>query len=333
MLTQKIKLGTKVLWASFMLACLTTIPTTVSAQTTQEVEQNNNENSLLWRISGNGLQHDSYLLGTMHNVGGTFLYSIPGFKKAFKEAKQVAIEFDADSLDNQRMNLAQYAYMPQDSTYATLYNDSDFQFVDSKLRKGNPQYFKYKPMFWCSFFTSMIAYQNIRGKETGMDRFILLVGNQNNKKTLFMETLEEVNKRTVYLDSLRYSINLKFQAASLKTILQSPEKISASINLTSQLYKEQSMSSLMAIDSLDKKDMNISELENIQNEEKQHLKKTMEHIFEILGTRRNEQWMKNIIPMIYEDCSLIAVGAMHLIGPNGLITKLRDRGYKVEPMR
>ena len=125
-----------------------------SAQLTQEAELKNNENSLLWRISGNGLQHDSYLLGTMHNVGRTFLDSISGFRKAFKEAKQVAIECDAYALDNQGMDLAQYVYMPQDSTYVTLYSDSDFQFVDSILREGNPQYFKYKPMFWCSFFIS-----------------------------------------------------------------------------------------------------------------------------------------------------------------------------------
>lgn len=312
---------------------LSSFSTGSSAQSTQEAEQNNNENSLLWEISGNGLQHNSYLLGTMHNVGCTFLDSISGFRKAFKEAKQMAIEFDANALDNQRMNLAQYVYMPQDSTYATLYSDSDFQFVDSKLREGNPQYFKYKPMFWCSFFTSMIAYQNIRGKETGMDRFILQLGKQNYKKTLFMETLEEVNKRTVYLDSLKYSINLKYQAAFLKTILKSPETISASMNFASQLYKEQSMSGLMAIDSLDKKNMNFSELENIQDEEKQHLKKVMEHFIEILGSRRNEEWMKNILPMIHEDSSLIAVGVGHLIGVNGLIAKLRDLGYRVEPMR
>lgn len=304
-----------------------------SAQPIQEVELNNNKNSLLWRISSNGLQHDSYLLGTMHNVGHTFLDSISGFRRAFKEAKQVAIECDTYALDNQGINLAQYVYMPQDSTYATLYSESDFQFVDSILREGNPQYFQYKPTFWYSFFMSMIAYQNTRGKEMGMDRFILQLGKQNSKKTLFMETLEEVNKRTVYLDSLRYSINLKCQAAFLKTILQSPETISASMNLASQLYKEQSMSGLMAIDSLDKKNMNFSGLENIQNEDKQHLQKMMEHIIEILGSRRNEQWMKNIIPMIHEDCSLIAVGALHLIGPNGLISKLRDCGYKVEPMR
>ena len=59
----------------------------------------------------------------------------------------------------------------------------------------------------------------------------------------------------------------------------------------------------------------------------------MEHFIEILGSRRNEEWMKNILPMIHEDSSLIAVGVGHLIGVNGLIAKLRDLGYSVEPMR
>ncbi|RHB93887.1 TraB/GumN family protein [Bacteroides eggerthii] len=31
--------------------------------------------------------------------------------------------------------------------------------------------------------------------------------------------------------------------------------------------------------------------------------------------------------------SLIAVGATHLIGINGLIAKLRNLGYNVDPMR
>ena len=53
----------------------------------------------------------------------------------------------------------------------------------------------------------------------------------------------------------------------------------------------------------------------------------------LLVTTRNEDWMKNLIPMIHEDSSLIAVGATHLIGINGLIAKLRNLGYNVDPMR
>ena len=35
----------------------------------------------------------------------------------------------------------------------------------------------------------------------------------------------------------------------------------------------------------------------------------------------------------HQDSSLIAVGATHLIGINGLIAKLRNLGYNVDPMR
>lgn len=306
---------------------------TCSGQLIQNSKLGDNENSLLWKISGNGLKHDSFLLGTMHNVGHTFLDSISGFRKAFKIAKQIAIEYDPCALDNQKTTLSQYVYLPQGTTYAALYNESDFLFVDSILRKGNSRYFKYKPMFWCSFFSNMILYQNIRGKEMGMDRFILLIGEQNYKKIYFMETLEEVNKRTAYLDSLRYSINLQYQAAALKTILQCPENISISINALSQLYKEQNISGLIALDSLDREGLNSPMLGTIQDEMKQNLKELHKHYFEVLGIVRNEKWMKNILPMIHENSSLIAVGAAHLIGVNGLIAKLRSRGYNVEPMK
>ncbi len=269
----------------------------------------------------------------MHNVERTFLDSISGFKKAFKTAKQIAIECDIYAWDNQKKSLSQYVYMPQNTTYLSLYNDSDYQFVDSILRKGNPRYFKYKPIFWCTFFSSMIIYQNIRGKEMGMDRFILKIGYQNNKEICFMETLEEVNERTAYLDSLRYSLNLQYQAAALKAILQYPDSILDKMNLTSQIYKEQNMSGLITITSSINKNADFLTLDNIQDETKQYLYKSQKHSFEILGKLRNEKWMKNILPMIHKDSSLIAVGAAHLIGADGLIAKLRNLGYKVEPIK
>ena len=85
-----------------------------------------------------------------------------------------------------------------------------------------------------------------------------------------------------------------------------PVRAERRVNLVSKLYKEQSMSGLIVIGSLNKQNMNFSELENIQNKEKQHFKKMTEHFFEILSSRRNEQWMSNIIPMIHEDSSPFA---------------------------
>ena len=300
-----------------------------SAQSTQEAELKDNENSLLWKISGNGLQHDSYLLGTMHNVHRTFLDTISGFGKAFKEAKQVAVECDMFTAESNRSSkpkeeLKDYIFMPQDTTYAMLYNDDDYQFVDSIMRKGNRQYFKYKPLFWSNFLTKMVIYDSIKSIQSTMDGFILLIGYQNDKKICFMETLEDVGRKATEFDSLGYVMDLHDQAKMLQHTLRHPNSIRSFMDQMKKYYFKQALTQL-SVDSLTKQ----LKLEDAP----QVVRDGFKFMNDVLIAGRNEEWMSNIIPMIHEDSSLIAVGAGHLIGPDGLIAKLRERGYKVEPIR
>ncbi|MGE8427135.1 MAG: TraB/GumN family protein [Sphingobacterium sp.] len=51
---------------------------------------------------------------------------------------------------------------------------------------------------------------------------------------------------------------------------------------------------------------------------------------EKLLIRRNLNWSNLIPPMIIEQSCFIAVGAGHLAGDKGLITLLREKGFKVE---
>ncbi|MEM1052975.1 MAG: TraB/GumN family protein, partial [Pseudomonadota bacterium] len=46
---------------------------------------------------------------------------------------------------------------------------------------------------------------------------------------------------------------------------------------------------------------------------------------------RNTQWLEQLIPLLEEDAKpLIAVGAAHLVGPDGLVSMLEAKGYKVK---
>ena len=47
---------------------------------------------------------------------------------------------------------------------------------------------------------------------------------------------------------------------------------------------------------------------------------------------RNRNWVPQIIEMISEKKTFIAVGAGHLGGPNGLIRLLEKEGYTLEPV-
>ena len=55
-------------------------------------------NSLLWKISGNGLEKPSYLFGTMHMLCKEDAYLSENMMKAIRDADRVYLELDMDNL-------------------------------------------------------------------------------------------------------------------------------------------------------------------------------------------------------------------------------------------
>ena len=49
-----------------------------------------------------------------------------------------------------------------------------------------------------------------------------------------------------------------------------------------------------------------------------------------LLAQRNHTWMMALVSVLPQDTTLIAVGAAHLFGEQGLIRKMRQLGYQVE---
>ncbi len=47
---------------------------------------------------------------------------------------------------------------------------------------------------------------------------------------------------------------------------------------------------------------------------------------------RNERMAANALPLLDQGCAFIAVGALHLPGEKGLMTLLREAGYRLEPL-
>ncbi|MGL4804814.1 MAG: TraB/GumN family protein [Bacteroidales bacterium] len=301
---------------------------TYSIKSTQISKLDNPQNSLLWKISGNGLQHDSYLFGTMHKVNRTFLDSISGFRQAFIAAKQIAIEHDIFTIDSNSSSLSKemlkdYIFMPKDTTYSMLYSSVDFQFIDSILRQYTPDYAKFKPEFWGNIHTSIVANEEVDNIQSTLDRFILLIGYQNNKVIHFMETIESIIQKKIESDSLGYALSLQYQADDLLNALKYPDNLRSFMKQMKQTYLKQELSQLSS-DSL---------VKHIGLENSSELDHFIQQTFSIIIDTRNKEWIGKIISMIQEDSSLIAVGAGHLPGVNGLISLLRDQGYSVEPIR
>ena len=58
----------------------------------------------------------------------------------------------------------------------------------------------------------------------------------------------------------------------------------------------------------------------------------MEVISEELVNDRNRRWISVIDANVHQSSCLIAVGALHLPGENGLINLLRKEGYTLKPV-
>ena len=78
------------------------------------------EGGWLWKISGNGLSHPSYLFGTY---------------QAFNACSQFAGESETTSKPTPAQ-VGAAIKLPKDTTYADLLNKEDFHFLDSIVRQS-----------------------------------------------------------------------------------------------------------------------------------------------------------------------------------------------------
>ena len=65
----------------------------------------------------------------------------------------------------------------------------------------------------------------------------------------------------------------------------------------------------------------------------QWLKIFLQHLmYQQLLVERNQQWLVRLVEILPQQPTLVAVGAAHLFGEQGLILRLRQVGYRVEPV-
>src|SRR5215210_657601 len=85
-------------------------------------------NTLLWRISGKGLEKPSYLFGTMHMICADDISLSDSLKKAIQGADNVYLELDMDNLF-EMLGAMQHMNMRGDTTLASLLTAEEYKKV------------------------------------------------------------------------------------------------------------------------------------------------------------------------------------------------------------
>jgi uncharacterized protein YbaP (TraB family) len=267
------------------------------------------ENTLLWKISGNGIEKPSYLFGTIHMLCGDDAVLSDNMKKAIRNSDEIYFEVDLDNLFEMIGAMGKMK-MNGDTTLHDLLNDSDYQKVKNYFEdKGSMLPFSmletFKPMLAASTLEeSSLPCDNT----TMMEQVIMQEAKQYNKKIKGLETMAY---QAGVLDSIPYHLQAEQLLEYINKANQGDHSDKELLEMLAA-YKEQDLNKLEKL--LISSDAGVSSFTDV------------------LLYHRNENWVKKLKDILPGKSLVIAVGAGHLPGDKGVISLLRKAGYTVTPV-
>ena len=324
------------------------------------------QKTLLWKISGNGLQKPSYLFGTWHGDtqlrGSSFLDSIPHCYNALDSVEVfagevVTVRGAIKEIDTEyQKNLFKKAVMPGDTLIGSLLDEGQVAKLDSFLQKN--LHLDYAQL---NLRPSMVMYllgqlfiekrvsENIQKEIKALDSddslfFKKIVQLQNGRDVMdrYLQKYAYSHKKEIVgLDELSGSgiSEIMVMFLSRKPLKEEADSLLSFICQVDsadyiKLVEQQAEGMRKAYREQDifkvyeEKGKQLQELNDLNPGDSLALEKLMKEIL----TDRNHNWMKVIPGIIKEKSTFIAVGAVHLGGEEGLINLLKKEGYTVEPM-
>lgn len=267
------------------------------------------ENTLLWKISGNGLEKPSYLFGTIHMLCEDDAVLSKSMKKIIKNCDEVYFEVDMDNLF-EMVGAMSKMKMRGDTTLKDLLTTEEYEKVKAYFEaKGSMLPFSmletYKPLMAASTITQSSMSCD---KTAMMEQVIMEEAKLNEKKISGMETM---SYQAGVLDSIPY----KLQAQQLLSYIESEGKNDDENKQMEQMFKAY-------------RNQDLKMLEELMVE----ADAGMAGFTDVLLYDRNKNWVKKLKTILPEKTVLIAVGAGHLPGEKGVINLLKKDGYEVTPV-
>ena len=315
------------------------------------------DNSILWEISGNDVAEKSYLLGTHHIVNYHYLDTLPQFKSIMESVDAIVVEHDGAVFsesalkayfDAKAKKYPSYAFMPKGVKHdSSIYaNAEEFYYVERFVRKfkkerNAPQFNleELRPIYTMMILQSYYLFVNMLERTYSSSlpvdyvQMDIGIGNEaqkRGKRLIYLETLEDrtdEKEDSLYIDTCNLTRQSHFLYLTCKNLaLQKEKKREAAQTPQSSTNKSVDFYMKGELDSLYKSVNRMTSLPSDISDEYQQKGQYN------LVAGRNRKWIPTIKSNIRESSCLIAVGAGHLPGEEGLINLLRKEGYNVKPV-
>ena len=261
------------------------------------------QNTILWTIKKDGNPHTSYLLGTYHQMGNSYVDSLTAVTRALKSS-DIAIFENTDIGDG----LANYLNSrKEDFTYKEKLDKKHLAYLGDISEKWKVPVSKLSP-----------------------SELLLKI------QQTYLETQCGTVKIT---DSVKTFDNYLIKMAKLNSVellgLESNDLMTSYINQQDRTeWKDVKKEIYLWLDNIKmSRDTHIHcGMAEVYKKQKLDYHLDTECAESLIISSRSAIWLPIIEKKIIEKNSFIAVGYAHLTGKCGLISKLRTAGYKVEPI-
>lgn len=260
------------------------------------------ENSLLWKISGNGLQEPSYLFGTIHITCDASLSD--KVKTALDKTQQLCLELDMDDA-NMQTEMMGSMMMKNGVTMKSLVKEEDFKIVNAFLTTNlgfsadmlNPV----KP-----FMVSAMLYPKMMDCEMqSFENELIKITKAQNEEVIGLETVAE---QLAVFDAIPYKEQMNELVITAKDNMQRDK---AELAEMMTLYKSENVEAMVAYT---EKSANVM----------------TSKYSDVLLKNRNQNWISRMTTIAKTKPTFFGVGAAHLGGKEGVIALLRKAGFTVE---
>lgn len=281
----------------------------------------------IFRISGNGLEKPSYILGTLHVMSGDLLDSIPAYLEAESQCLQLFVETDTSApqyRNDIKATSQQLITLPDGKTITDILGEEKMNVLQERMKKSchvdladsaAQTILHYQPFFFAIMLNSVIQMEALQ-KYPAMRNGNMIDG----------ACAKRAKDRGWKVGNLDQKLSSEELAKEKETLNQSID--------------EQADSLMALLNNFDERRQKIlKEFEGIQTlgdywtagdyEGFERLFLPENEANPALYGERNKKWMPTIIEAMKEKPTLFVFGAGHLTGPIGVVQMLREAGYQV----
>lgn len=278
---------------------------------------------LLYKISGNGLEKPSYIVGTSHMASAQFANKIKGISQAINETDQVYGEVDTDSMvmTTVKRRIERASSLPYGKTLRDVLTGPQYARVNNTLREllgagfenpeVNSRMGKLTPGALATQISTLMYLQAHMGEFDPMnliDDYFQKVAKHNGEPVGALETID-------FQISLLYtSTSMERQIEQLMCVINNRNFIVECMEAANEAYHDEDLAGVKAA-----MDERIGNSCDSTPEEEARL------IYD-----RNIAWCAAMPAIMASKPTLFAVGAGHLPGDKGVLALLKAAGYTVE---